>query len=49
MSYEVFYKVDKTIDSIVIEGESLDEINEKTKIELKKRNGTYKYSNWLND
>lgn len=49
MSYEVFYRIVEVEDSIVIDGESLNEIEEKTINELKKMNAEYRYSNWLND
>ena len=48
MSYEVFYTVGEVEDSIVIEGESVEEIRESTHKELSARNATYRYSNWLN-
>lgn len=49
MAYEVFYTVGEVEDSIVIEGESVEEIREYTRKELSVRNATYRYSNWLND
>jgi len=49
MTYEVFYKTDNVIDSIVIEGDTIEEIQESINIELKRKNATYKYSNWLNN
>ncbi|MBJ8044204.1 hypothetical protein JDS78_28910 [Bacillus cereus group sp. N17] len=49
MAYEVVYKVGEYEDSMVVAGESLEEIRMKTKKELERRNATYRYSNWLND
>ncbi|HFK1535340.1 TPA: hypothetical protein ACGXMY_003273 [Bacillus cereus] len=49
MAYEVFYTVGEIEDSIVIEGESVEEIRESTRKELSVRNATYRYSNWLNN
>lgn len=49
MAYEVFYTVGEAKDSVVIEGESIEEIRESTRKELSVRNVTYRYSNWLND
>lgn len=49
MIYEIFYRVGEFEDSIVLEGESIEEIREQADRELKKRNAQYLYSNWLND
>ena len=49
MSYEVFYRIGEVENSIVIEGNSLEEIQEKTIKELEKRKAEYRFSNWLND
>lgn len=49
MAYEVFYRVGELKDSIIIEGDSLEEVKEKTEKELKVRNATFRYRNWLND
>lgn len=49
MTYEVFYRVEEIEDSFIIEGDSHEEIREKTEKELETRNATYRYSNWLNN
>lgn len=49
MTYEIVYSVGEFRDSIIIEGETIEEIREKTKKELEARNAKYRYSNWLND
>ncbi|QIC46213.1 hypothetical protein GAG94_03180 [Lysinibacillus sphaericus] len=49
MSYEVFYRIGELEGSVVIEGDSLKEVQEQTIIELEKMDAEYRYSNWLND
>ena len=49
MTYEVFYSIGEYQDSIVVEGETIDEIRSVIEKELEQRNANYSYSNWLND
>lgn len=49
MTYEVFYQIGEYADSIIIEGENIEEVREKAIKELESRDATYSYSNWLND
>lgn len=49
VTYEVFYRVGEFEDSIIIEGDSLEEVKEKTEKELEVRKAIFRYSNWLND
>lgn len=49
MCYEIFYRIGNMEDSIVIEGESFDEIRKQAIRELEKRNAEYRYSIWLNN
>lgn len=49
MTYEIFYRVGNFKDSIVVEGESIEDIREQAEKELKVRNAEYRYSIWLNN
>lgn len=49
MTYEVFYKIKGVSNSIIVEGETIEDIKFKTNIELEKICGVYSYSNWLNN
>lgn len=49
VTFEVFYRVGEFEDSIIIEGDTMEEIREKTTKELEVRNAKYRYSNWLNN
>ena len=49
MDYLIYYKIGDKVDFFHVEGESEEEIREKTDKELEARNGKYKYSIWLND
>lgn len=49
MKYEVFYSIGEYKDSIIIEGETIDDVRENVANEMEKRNADYNYSILLED